>query len=163
MPSASIRAKKAGKKAWERHPRIGSKAIVSGDFGESLVAYLFRKEGIEVVRAKTVGFDLFAIDLTGDILPKNEIIGISVKARITKSSPTIPVGSSKIQESMKTWKISAWIGIVASGGDESFVVFVFPFNELRRLRGKSKRLDVVSVAELYKASDSGRFRVKRLL
>lgn len=140
-------------KAWRTNPRIGSEAILSGDFGESFVAYLLSKEGIDVVRANTVGFDLFAIDSKGKIFPKKKIVGISVKARISKSSksfkPTIPVGSRKISAAKKTWNTEAWVGIVIGGKDKKFDVFVFPFKELSKLRGKAKRKDVVAVSELH--------------
>jgi hypothetical protein len=52
------------------------------------------------VRVNAVGFDLFAIDPKGKIFPKNKIVGISVKTRISKANkkfaPTIPLGSRKI-------------------------------------------------------------------
>ena len=93
-------------KAWKTNPRIGSEAMLSGDFGESFIAYLLSKEGIEVARASTVGFDLFAIDADGEIFPKDKIVGISVKARISKIhrkyKPTIPVGSKKIEIAMNS-------------------------------------------------------------
>jgi hypothetical protein len=56
--------------------------MLSGDFGESFIAYLLSKEGIEVARASTVGFDLFAINAHGEIFPKDKIVGISVNSRI---------------------------------------------------------------------------------
>ena len=55
----------AKEKAWKTNPRIGSEAMLSGEFGESFIAYLLSKEGIEVARANTVEFDIFAIDANG--------------------------------------------------------------------------------------------------
>lgn len=51
----------------------GNESISSGDFGESFIAYLLAKEGIDVVRASTIGFDLFAIDHKGKYLPKKKL------------------------------------------------------------------------------------------
>jgi hypothetical protein len=143
------------KKAWTTNPRIGSEAMLSGEFGESFIAYLLSKEGIDVVRANTVGFDLFAIDTNGKILPKDKIIGISVKARISKLhksfKPTIPIGSAKVLSSMRTWHVDAWIAIVIGSKEkEKLTAFIFPFEDLSKLSGKAMREDVVAVSELYK-------------
>lgn len=141
-------------KAWKTNPRIGSEAMLSGDFGESFIAYLLSKEGIEVVRASTVGFDLFAIDHNGTIFPKDKMIGISAKARISKSQknykPTIPVGSEKIEASMRCWHVPAWIGIVVGSMDKKMEAFVFPYEKLGELHGTAKRPDVVAVSQLNK-------------
>jgi len=53
--------------AWITNPKIGSEALLSADFGESFIAYLLSKEGVDVVRANSVGFDLIAIDAAGKI------------------------------------------------------------------------------------------------
>jgi len=104
-----------------------------------------------LVRANAVGFDLLAIDLKGKIFPKNQIVCISVKARISKKKkifrPTIPVGAQKILSAQKIWNIPAWIGIVV-GGTETLEAFLFPFNDLPKLRGNAKRKGVVSVTAL---------------
>lgn len=138
----------------EFYRNIGSQAMLSGDFGESFVAYLLSKEGINVVRASTVGFDLFVIDRKGKFFPKNKIIGISVKARISKSHnkfvPTIPVGSSKINSSMKIWGIDSFIALVIGSKDKKFDVFLVPFSLIKKLGGGLKRSDVVSVSKIYK-------------
>ncbi|MCW3985145.1 MAG: hypothetical protein NWE91_01880 [Candidatus Bathyarchaeota archaeon] len=159
MSSASKRAQKA----WENNPRIGSQAMLSGEFGESFIAYLLSKEDVDVVRASTVGIDLFAIDSLGKIFPKREIVGISVKARISKQhknfKPTIPIGSKKVLAAEKTWGIAAWIGIVVGSKDKTLAAFVFPFKDLPALRGKAVREDVVAVSELYKDTTK---KVKRL-
>ena len=70
------------KKTLKANLRIGSDALLSGEFGESFVAYLLSKNDIEVVKVNTVGFDLFAIDSAEKIFPRNEIVGISVKTRV---------------------------------------------------------------------------------
>ncbi len=155
-------SKSAGKKAWETNPRIGIEAMRSGDFGESFVAYLLSKKGVDVVRASTVGFDLFAIDPVGGIFPKNKIVGISVKTRISKTHnkfvPTIPIGESKIRSSMKRWRIEGYVGLVVRSQEEkSFAVFLFPIKNLKKLSGRAKRKDVVAVSKL----DGNRF-VNRL-
>lgn len=139
----------AGKKAWKNNPNIGSEAIHSGDFGESFITYLLSKKGVNVVRARNIGFDLFAIDSRGKIFQKNKIIGISVKARISKTYkkfvPTIPIGSKQIKNSMKAWKTDAWIGIVVGNKDGSLRAFVFPFKNLKYL---SNGKDAVAVSKL---------------
>jgi len=139
-------------KAGKTNARVGSEAMLSGDFGESFIAYLLSKEGIEVVRASTVGFDLFAIDSNGAIFPKDKIVGISVKARISKLhknyKPTIPVGSEKIEASMKTWHVPAWIGIVVGSKERKLEAFIFPYEELKKLHGTAVRPDVVAVSQL---------------
>jgi hypothetical protein len=141
-------------KAWKTNPRIGSEAMLSGDFGESFIAYLLSKEGIEVARASIVGFDLFAIDANGTIFPKDKIVGISVKARISKLhknyKPTIPVGSEKIEASMSRWHVPAWIGIVVGSKERKLEAFVFPYEELKKLHGTAVRQDVVAVSQLSK-------------
>jgi hypothetical protein len=150
MPERSA----AAKRAWQTNPRIGSEAIITGDFGESFIAYLLSKEGIEVARASIIGFDLFAIDANGTIFPKDTIVGISVKARISKShknfKPTIPVGSDKIRASMRIWHVPAWIGIVVGSMERKLEAFVFPFEELKNLHGTAGRPDVVAVSQLSK-------------
>jgi hypothetical protein len=135
---------------------IGSQSIHSGDFGESFIAYLLSKKGIAVVRARTIGFDLLAIDNTGRLLPKKRIVGISVKTRVSRSHkkyvPTIPIGSVEIKKSMKIWNIQAFIGIVVGSMGNRIDAFVFPFNDIPNLRGNSRRNDVVAVSELFKNS-----------
>jgi hypothetical protein len=138
-------------KAWKTNPRIGSEAMLSGDFGESFIAYLLSKEGIEVARASTVGFDIFAIDANGKIFPKDKIVGISVKARISKThknyKPTIPIGSKKIEIAMNRWHVPAWIGIVVGSKDRKLEAFIFPYEELESLHGTAVRKDVVAVSQ----------------
>ena len=103
-------------------------------------------------RASTVGFDLFVIDAKGIIFPKEKIVGISVKARISKThknyKPTIPVGSEKIEASMRRWHVPAWVGIVVGSRERRLEAFVFPFEELEKLRGTAVRQDVVAVSQL---------------
>lgn len=138
----------------ESNKNIGSQAMLSGDFGESFVAYLLSKEEINVVRASTVGFDLFAVDKKGKFFPKNKIIGISVKARISKSHdkfvPTIPVGFSKISSSMKIWGIDSFIALVIGSKDKKFDVFLIPFGLIKKLGGGLKRSDFIAVSQIYK-------------
>jgi len=126
--------------------------MLSGDFGESFIAHLLAKKGVYVVRASTVGFDLFAIDSKGGLLPKNKMIGISVKARIAQShrafAPTIPMGSEKIKSAMKTWRVGAYMGVVI-GSEGKMDAFLVPFRSLGKLRGKAKRADVLAASELY--------------
>lgn len=145
------------KRAWRTNPKIGSEAILSADFGESFIAYLLSKEGIDVVRANSVGFDLIAIDSDGKIFPKKRYICISVKTRVSKSSnkprPTIPVGSEKLLKASRIWNADPWVGIVVGnvyGKAWNLEAFIFPLEDLSRLQGTSKRRDVVAVSELYK-------------
>lgn len=137
----------------EENKNIGSQAMLSGDFGESFIAYLLSKEGINVVRASTVGFDLFAIDKTGKLLPKNKIVGISVKARISKSHnkfiPTIPIGSEKVKISTKIWNVIPFVGIVIGSKNKKLDCFLAPFGLVEGMRGRSKRKDVLAVSSLY--------------
>lgn len=143
------------KKAWKTNPKIGSEAMLSADFGESFIAYLLSKEGIDVIRASSVGFDLFAIDTVGKLFPKDKLICISVKARISKRQknykPTIPISSEKLLTAKRTWKASAWVGIVVGStwAQKTLAAFIFPLKDLPRLRGKAQRKDVVAVSELY--------------
>ena len=144
------------KKAWKTNPKIGSEALLSADFGESFIAYLLSKEGIDVVRASSVGFDLFAIDSIGKVFPKNKIVCVSVKARISKRHknyrPTIPIGSRKLLAAKKIWNVETWVGIVVGStrGEKNLAAFIFPLRDLPKLRGKAERKDVVAVSELYK-------------
>ena len=152
MPNQSI----AGEKAWKSNPRIGSEAMVTGDFGESFIAYLLSKEGIEVARASIVGFDLFVIDSKGTIFPKDKIVGISVKARISKKHknfvPTISMGSKKIEDSMRIWHVPAWIGVVVGSKEMKLEAYVFPYEELKNLRSRAGTSDVLAVSQLNKNS-----------
>ncbi len=142
-------------KAWITNPKIGSESLLSTDFGESFIAYLLSKEGVDVVRASSVGFDILAVDTAGRIFPKNRIVCISVKARISKSQknyrPTIPIGSKKLLAAKKIWNAVAWVGIVVGStrADNSLAAFLFPLKDLARLHGSAVREDVVSVSELY--------------
>jgi hypothetical protein len=90
---------------------VKAESLISGDFGESFGAYLLAKENVDVVRAGTIGFDLFAIDHEGKILEKEKMVGISVKMRVSKFHeryvPTIPVGSQQVIEAQKIWKLEA--------------------------------------------------------
>ena len=144
----------AGKKAWKTNPRIGMEAMLSADFGESFVAYLLVKEGVDVVRASSIGFDLFAIDSTGEIFPKNKTVCVSVKTRISKRhksfAPTIPIDEKKLAMAKETWHADAWVGIVVGSTSSSKVLdaFVFPLEDLPKLRGKAKRKNVVAVSQL---------------
>ncbi|MCP8323475.1 MAG: hypothetical protein L6N96_04795 [Candidatus Methylarchaceae archaeon HK02M2] len=148
---------------WIAKSRIKSKAIVTGKFGESYVSYLLSEKGIEVTKANTVGFDLFAIDSIGEIFPKREIVGISVKTRISKKTgsykPTIALNPEKIARSAKRLNIDPWVAIVVGSKDEGPTAFIFPIEDLSKLRGNAKREDVVAVSELY---DNPTGRVVRL-
>ena len=128
--------------------------MLSGDFGESFIAYLLSKEGVHVVRASMVGFDLLAIDKTGKIFPTNKLVGISVKARISKSHkkyvPTIPVGSSEILSSAEVWSAEPYLGIVLGSQDQKLATFLVPFKDLGKFKGRATRKDVIATSELYK-------------
>lgn len=141
----------------------GSVAMHSGDFGESFIAYLLAKKGIHVVRAGTVGFDLFAMDKTGKFFPKDKLAGISAKARISESHdrfvPTIPVGSDKIESSSKIWNAEPYLGIVTGSKNNQLAVFLVPLRDLPKLRGKAAREDVIAVSELYKNSSGSVVRL----
>jgi len=144
---------------------VKAESLISGDFGESFVAYLLAKENVDVVRAGTIGFDLFAIDHEGKILEKEKMVGISVKMRVSKFHeryvPTIPVGSQQVIEAQKIWKLEAWLAIVVGsiGREKKLACFLLPFREVARLRGRAKRQDVIAVSELYRETNEA---VKRL-
>jgi hypothetical protein len=144
---------------------VGSESGISGDYGESFIAYLLSKKGVNVVRAKTVGFDLFAIDKIGHILPKDKLIGISVKMRASRSNknylPTIPMGSTNIIKASRTWNVIPYIGIVVGNKDGSISASVFPFAEMHNLKGRAKRKDVVAFSAINKlGSKYFRFNLK---
>lgn len=143
----------AGKKAWDKNPKIGSEAMLSADFGESFIAYLLSKEGVDVVRASSTGFDILAIDSEGKLLPRRRLICISVKARISKSSanykPTIPVGSKKLAVAAQLWNAGAWVAIVVgSARHKKLAAFLFPLEDIPKLRRTALREDVVAVSAL---------------
>lgn len=141
----------------------GASAMHSGDFGESFIAYLLAKEGVNVVRASTVGFDLFAIDKTGKVLPQDKLVGISAKARVSQAHkkfvPTVPVGSSKMQSSAVIWNAEPYLGMVIGSQDKKLAVFLVPLKDLPQLTGRAKREDVVAVSELYKNSSGNVIRL----
>lgn len=143
-----------------------SEQIVAGDFGEAFVSFLLSKNGVKVVRADTKGFDLFTIDNKGDILPKDEMIGISVKARFTKNSgtysPTIPIEVGPIEEASTTWKIQPWIVIVVGNitlEGNKFECYLCSLKQISNFTAP-KRKNAVSVAQLRK-DETG--IVKRLI
>lgn len=146
---------KAQERAWRTNPRIGMEAMLSTDFGESFIAYLLSKEGVDVVRASSIGFDLFAVDKNGKIFPKGKIACISVKTRISKRyrkyRPTIPVGSKKLMAATEIWSADAWVGIVVgtTRQNKELAAFLFPLKDLDKLKGAARREDVVAVSELY--------------
>ncbi len=120
-----------------------------------------------MVRACSVGFDLLAIDPTGKIFPKNKIVCISVKARISKNArlyrPTIPVSPEKLQTAAKTWKAVPWVGIVVGSTHsikkKNLAAFVFPLDDLPRLRGVALRKGVVAVTDLFDKPTSRTIRL----
>lgn len=133
---------------------VGGGSLISGDFGESLVAFLLAKEGIDVVRASTIGFDLFAIDHGGRILKKDTMVGISVKMRVSQGAsryePTIPIGSDKIEEAKRIWKLDAWLAIVVGSVGRNLKCYLLPFEERQQFSGRARRQDVVAPSELRK-------------
>ena len=54
-------------------------ALVLGDFYESFVSFLLAMRDVHVVRASTIGFDIFAIDSKGDTFPEKKIVGPKTK------------------------------------------------------------------------------------
>jgi len=70
---------KAQERAWRTNPGIGLEAMLSTDFGESFIAYLLSKEGVDVVRASSVGFDLLAVDKNGKISLKIKLLAYLLK------------------------------------------------------------------------------------
>ena len=83
-----------------------------------------------------------------------KIVGVSVKARISKSherfAPTIPIGSEKIEASRQNWGVNAYVGVVVGNKDGDFDAFIFPHKDLKKLKGGAVRKDVVAVSELLK-------------
>jgi len=142
---------------------VKGESLVSGDFGEGFVAYLLAKQGVDVVRAKTMGFDIFAIDHTGALFEKDKTVGVSVKTRISKHHaryvPTVPVGSRQISEAALIWKVEPWLAIVVGSIGQKLACFLLPFKEHQKFTGHATRKDVLAVSELY--SDTTRI-VKRL-
>jgi len=134
-----------------------SESLVSGDFGESLVSFLLIKKGVDVVRASTKGFDLFAIDNTGQIFPQEKIVGISVKARFTNSekpfSPTIPLQSKKFFESAKIWKIEPYVSIVVGNFEKLYLeCYVLCLYDAKNYYSP-KRKDAISVSQLRNSNE----------
>ena len=156
---------KPQERAWKTNPKMGSEAMHSADFRESFIAYLLSKEGVDVVRASSVGFDLPAIDSRGRIFPKSKTICVSVKARISKRStkyrPTIPIGSKKLLAAARIWNGDAWVGIVVGSTypGKELAAFIFPQQDLSKLRGTAQRKDVVAVSELYENPTSRAVRL----
>jgi len=134
---------------------ISNEPQVSAEFGEALVAYLLAREGVEVIRGPTKGFDLFARDRQGRIFQsKDKLIGISVKTRLLKEkfeySSTVPIDSKKVSEAREIWNVEAWLALVVGRLGYSLRVFLLPYTKYSNFRGRAKREDVVSVSALEK-------------
>lgn len=134
--------------------QAGSEALISGDFGESFVAYLLSKKGISVARASTVGFDLIARDRKGKVLTKNKISGISVKTRISKRAkryvPGVPLGSSQTLPAAKKWGMKPYLAVVIGSINNHLDVFILPFKDAMRLKGNIAKKDFIAASQLHK-------------
>jgi len=137
-----------------KYSKAGSEALLSGDFGESFVAYLLAKKGITVARAGTVGFDLLARDHKGNILAKNKISGISVKTRISKRAkryvPGVPLRSAQTLVAAKRWNAEPYLAVVIGSINNRLDVFIIPFKKALTLSGKIAKHDYLAAAQLYK-------------
>jgi len=132
---------------------ISNEPQLSAEFGEALVAYLLAREGVEVIRGPTMGFDLFAIDRQGRIFQsKDKLIGISVKTRLLKRkqyySSTVPIDSKKVFKAREIWNVEAWLALVVGNVGYSLTVLLLPYTKYNNFRGRAKREDVVSVSAL---------------
>ena len=103
---------------------IGTDVMVSGDFGELLLAYYFVKKKLHVIIAQSVGFDLLVKDKKGVILPKNKLIGISVKTRQQKSySIDLRSDRIKLKKASKIWKFIPYFCFISP-----LEAVIFPLN-----------------------------------
>jgi len=92
---------------------IGEDIMVSGEFGEALLAYYFVKKKLHIIMARSVGFDLIAKDTKGKIFPKNKQIAISVKSRQSESfSIRLDDDIKKLKNQSKIWKLEPYFGFV---------------------------------------------------
>jgi len=127
---------------------IGIDLMVSGDFGELLLAYYFAKQKLHVIVAKSAGFDLLVKDPMGKIFKKNKLIGISVKTRQQNSfSLDLDKDIFKLERAAKVWDFIPYFCFVTP-----HEAWVFPLKVAsdRRVRTKVGRVSLSKIKKLKK-------------
>lgn len=97
---------------------IGEDVMVSGKFGEALLAYWLVKQKLKVIFANTVGFDLLVVDKKKKIFSSRRMIGISVKAR-QQNSPSFGKAQveswiKKMNDAEKSWDLEPYFCLITS-------------------------------------------------
>lgn len=137
--------------------RIVEEPKIVGDFGEFVTAYYLTKLGINVLRADTVCFDLFATDSRGVVFPKKATCGISVKIRdrsnTTPACTIVRKDFPKIKSHAKKWQIDPWIcHLIVSKRENQKILegFLLPVSEAQKYFAEGKRQFAISFSKLRK-------------
>lgn len=132
------------KKKGKYDANIGEDVKISGDFGESLLAYYFVKNKLHVIMARTVGFDLIIKDPNGKILPKNKLIAINIKSRQSKSfSLRLEKDMKNLEKSSKIWGLMPYFGFVTP--EE---VKIFPLKLAKECKEIKTKANMISFPKL---------------
>lgn len=111
--------------------------MVSGEFGEALLAYYLVKKGLHVIFARTVGFDLLVHDKKGTIFNKGTTLAISVKSRKSKSfSMNLEKDIEKLGKQCKIWGFKPYFGFVTPTEAIIFPMSVANIERVRTLSGR---------------------------
>lgn len=125
---------------------IGNDTMVSGKFGELLIAYYFVKQKLHVILANSVGFDLVVKDRKGKFFIKDRLIGINVKARQSKSiSLDLEKDISKLKKASRIWNFLPYFGFVSPAE-----VLIFPSKIVSHseVRTKGRRISSSKIKNL---------------
>ena len=97
------------------HSNIGEHVKISGEFGETILAYCLAKEYLHVIVARSAGFDLVVKDTKGKIFPKSKTIAISVKTSKGKSwSKNLKKDYEIFKNYSKIWNYEPYFAFVTS-------------------------------------------------
>jgi hypothetical protein len=104
-----------------------TKSKFLGDFGEILFAWHLRsKYGIDTAIYKGMGVDLLCRDTEGRLLPKNELVAISVKTRARGKHNILESVTSdwtKTKEAATAWNAEPYFAYVRICADDGSITF----------------------------------------
>jgi len=134
------------------HSNIGEDVIISGEFGESLLAYRLVKKNMHVIMARTAGFDLVARDPTGKIFAKTKNIAISVKTQTRRSwSKNLRRDYKKLKKSSNIWGFEPYFAFITR---KDMIVFPARLSKSKGVQTKNGDVSVSSLRVLEKSKSN---------
>ncbi|MEK6943694.1 MAG: hypothetical protein AABX00_06540 [Nanoarchaeota archaeon] len=134
------------------HTNIGEDVLISGEFGESLLAYRLVKKNMHVIMARTAGFDLVVKDINGKTFSKKRNIAISVKTQTRNSwSKNLKKDYKKLKKISKIWGFKPYFAFITR---HNIIVFPAELSKNKKIQTPTGNVSVSLLKKLEQAKNN---------